>query len=315
MDGIIGFGVEVGAAAAAGLLVLLVEKWLGRRAQHRGARSGAPGTSSGSVTMVQQHGSGSHAVVQQGSGHRAVFDHSTHTTTHNTYGDSGGSRAKSDGDDALLVLFGGFVAMAVLVAGFFLTEHYLRILFAALIGGVIGAGLAVVRSGVRSRKAASWHMLAALPWLIASVSGVWLWGRWLRLWGEPLPRLDELGQAVAAVPVGRTQGWVAQALDVISGVSGIVFDPAQASMPGVLSIMCILVHVIALFIAATVLWSTSASALVSRIAAPSPGLVRRAASFDDTPWRTGGGAALGVVLVCGVGWVITSGWFLQVTPF
>lgn len=311
MDGIAGLGIEVGAGAAAGLLVLLVEKWTDHRAHPgRGAPS-SQGATQGDHASVNQAGGGSTAVVQQGVGHNAVFDHSTHTTTHNTYGSRGGGNAAGDGDDVILIFVGGALTIATLVAGFFLTQDYLRIAFAVLIGGVVGGGLSVGIFGAGSRKSNFWQVLAALPWLFATAAGTWLWGRWAGIWGEALPGLAELERTVSTVEVDASQGWAARVLDSIGGTLGVLLDHSPESMPGVFSILSIFLHFMALVLAGVFLRDALASARRPNLSEPSTGLKKRADRFDHQPKKACGGSLAVIVVCCGVGFFLVSDVILQ----
>ena len=307
MDGLAGLGAEVGAATAAGLIVLVVERWLGR--DRKGAGAEGARAASRDIGTIRQHGNGSTALVQQGKGHRAVFDHSTHTTTHNTYR-GGGGKSPGDDEDAVVVFVAAFIAVAVLVAGFFFAQHYLRIAFLVLTGLVVGSGVSVVFSGAKSGKTMTWQVFAALPWLIASSWAVWLWGRWTCLWGEPLPRLAELQRAVEGVQVDESQGRLSQVFDYIGGIVGLLARDPQWLMPGVYSILAIVILTVGLIVTLAFLPNTRASARLPRVEEPSENLRKRAEHFDRAPWRAGGAAALGIVLICVFGWGIVSAPFL-----
>lgn len=311
MDGISSQVIEVVAATAAGLLVLLVEQWMDRRARAKGDGVGAQAASPVNLATASQAGDGASAIVQQGTGNSAMLDRSTHTTTNN-YGVRGGSHAAgSSEDDFWPILIGGFLATAGLVAGFVLTQDILRVVFAVLVGGVIGGGFAALLFGLKARKPVPWHVMVALPWLIAGGSGTWLWGRWAGTWGRPLPRLADLERAVSTVKVDESQGWVARTLDFVLETGGVLVDHSQWLMPGVYSILLIVLHFAAVIFVGGFLWDALASARRPRLSSPSARLEKRADRFDDRTGAFSFGTLLLVLVCCGFGWALASGVFSQ----
>jgi hypothetical protein len=296
------FGLDIGAAVAAGALVLALERVTSTRTrrQNRKAAQGQPITGHRSVTS--QHGNRNIAISQQGEGNTATLDHSTHTTTVNNLPSRGGSSASTSADDTIGAMIATAIAASGIVFLFVLTQDALRLALVALCGFTAAAGLAAMHRGHLARKSAGWRVRLLLLWIPAVLTGAAVWLRWTGLGSARDPRFEALDSKVEAMRPPSHAPWPEQVGIVLSGGVNLLTESPELFWVGIAMFMSVALTVITLLLVLGQAWRAFSSAQLELTASPSTGLRKRATVYDDTSIGSFSALLTVVVIFCAIAW-------------
>lgn len=286
-----------------GLAVLLLERGL----SFRNARSRPSGRAEGSPQVMAQssnRGYDNSSVVQSGTGNTAYVDQSRRTTnvTHRHGGSA--TTGGSGQDEQWLWIIGVVLAAGAFAVAFTLSEDFLRALYSALWGATFTIGLLAFVAGVRSKARFGMQVAAALPWMTVCAISAYVWGRWSGVWGEPLPKLNELTRALTTMVSGLEGSIGQKAGDAIFGAVGILFDPQNALMPGVVSGVLVIGQIAFLGLAFFETSRALAAMMVAGREGSAGKLARWAEPFSANPWKRVSAAAALPVLFSLFLWVV-----------
>ena len=309
--GLSGFESDIVSASIAGLLVLAVQKgWDTTALRQRGGGGEGPRIVHNSA-LSSANGRDSAAIAQNGTGNTAHVDNSRHSTTNNTYGGPATAGQGDPWEEILAVALGGLLLAALVTLGFAWSENTLRVVYAGVWGATLASGLVTATKGQREGMSAGWQVAVSLPWIVVCAAAAHLWGRWTGRWGAPLPKLQELTEAVRSLPGERGGSWLDQVVSRFSGTAGLLLNPTSQMMPGALSVLAVLAMLGMLVVALVLNVQAMLAAHLTGGGRLWEWVAKRVGHLVEQPWKAGAGMAGAFLAACLGLWFATSPWVAQ----